>query len=429
MSQTKIGHAVTTAAVDDHNFDSVAATFQLVQALGRSHAQARAMVTSDHAPQFNVLDFFGHREVLLSRVIAWMLDPNGTHGEGTAFLQHFLKMFTPKGLHQRLNEDRLRSAVITREAETSGPTPAECGRYIDVLIELPGGETVAIENKLTQTAPWMEEQLRCYRAHIARRAGPESHWVVALIGWGTDAQAEVAQHWGAGLPDDGSVQGYGRGHVADWAAKCASISRAQAVKVFLQNFEQFMDRPRSEGAGSMRQTAELADLLTRDGDSFASALAIAEALPLAKESLVRVLNEQFRQNVEKRGWEVPLGSRDRMLTVHEGETGLHIRFQHDLPWVFSLTFFKDNLNDPYWGIRASEIVDHSNDTDLKSKFDKALWNGRGPDQHWIWWSKKGAPLSNIWASVQDGNLVQHVIERASVLSQKIPGLLASRSAL
>lgn len=426
MTEQGSFHGVPSAEFAGANVDSVTATLQRVQSVVQRHARARASDASDHAPEFNVFDFFGHREVILSRVIAWMLDPNSTHGEGTAFLKHFLRMFTPEVL---LDEERLRGAVITREAGTIGPTRSECGRYIDVLIELAGGESIAIENKLTGTAPWMEEQLRCYRAHIQRRAGSERHWVVALIGWSADAQAEVARHWGPDLPDDGSVKGYDRSQVAEWTLQCASASHAPTVRQFLQNFEQFLDRPHGQGAKSMRQTAELAELLVRDGDSFASALAIADALPLAKERLVQTMNQQFRQEVEERGWEVPQGPRDEMLSALTGETGLHIRFQRDLPWVFSLTFYRNDLQDPYWGIRSSEKVDHSDEKGLKDRFNKALWSARGPELHWIWWSKKDVSFGDIWCAVQDGSLVRRVLQKASSLEQKVPDLLAPHDPL
>src|SRR3954447_12663738 len=42
------------------------------------------------AEDFNVFDFLRPDENCLSDIVAWLLDPRGSHGQGGAFLEHFL---------------------------------------------------------------------------------------------------------------------------------------------------------------------------------------------------------------------------------------------------------------------------------------------------------------------------------------------------
>src|SRR4051812_36234492 len=98
-------------------------------------AAAQRLYAQRLAPDFNVFDFIAPDELRLSAILAWLLDPAGSHGQGALFLAEFLREI---GLPW-LDED-LALARVAVEAGT------DVGRRIDVLVRLPGA-VLAIENK------------------------------------------------------------------------------------------------------------------------------------------------------------------------------------------------------------------------------------------------------------------------------------------
>ena len=71
-----------------------------VQALLRSLADQRAAFDAARrvyarrlAPDFNVFDFIAPDELRLSSILAWLLDPAGSHSQGNLFLVELLREF------------------------------------------------------------------------------------------------------------------------------------------------------------------------------------------------------------------------------------------------------------------------------------------------------------------------------------------------
>lgn len=94
------------------------------------------------SPRLNAFLLFQPNENTLSRIIEDLFDPNGTHGQGTAFLN---ALFDAIGLPKVSAIDLVRTR---REASTAE------GRRIDLVIETPS-VLLGLENK-----PWAKQQSR-----------------------------------------------------------------------------------------------------------------------------------------------------------------------------------------------------------------------------------------------------------------------------
>jgi hypothetical protein len=121
------------------------------------HTESLSKATGQHYNIFRILRV-GHREVTThSPMLADLLDPKGTHGQGSAFLRLFLKLLPPCALDPD-------TAKVRLEYYAGPKTPTKGGK-IDILLSSGRGEIV-IENKIH--AADQENQIRRYLGSFPR---------------------------------------------------------------------------------------------------------------------------------------------------------------------------------------------------------------------------------------------------------------------
>jgi hypothetical protein len=109
------------------------------------------------ATDFNVFDFIEPDENKLSDILAWLLDPQKSHGQGDLFLRLLFKHLG-LGADARLTTD----AIVQREAPTFGIQKYR--RRMDVLVE--AGAWLVIENKVDSLE--QPKQVKDYLEHLHR---------------------------------------------------------------------------------------------------------------------------------------------------------------------------------------------------------------------------------------------------------------------
>lgn len=111
---------------------------------------AQAELDRREATRFSIFHYFYERETDLSRVFKDLLDPAGSHGQGSRFLGLFLQEVCRgvySGQRASFPTSNFEGCRVYLEFVTDE------GRRIDIVLELPGNRWVGIENK-----PWAGEQ-------------------------------------------------------------------------------------------------------------------------------------------------------------------------------------------------------------------------------------------------------------------------------
>ncbi|MGK7754320.1 MULTISPECIES: PD-(D/E)XK nuclease family protein [unclassified Roseovarius] len=143
------------------------------------------------SPRLSAFELLGTKETTLSYVISDLLDPRGTHGQGTLFLNAMLRAIKQPEVHVR---DAIR---VQREFLTKHK------RRIDILIETPNS-LIGIENK--PFAGQGESQLIDYHTDLVERAGDRRTPCLVFL---SDSDPETAKNhtnilrfydWGEDLP-------------------------------------------------------------------------------------------------------------------------------------------------------------------------------------------------------------------------------------
>lgn len=103
---------------------------------------SRKKVTAKDFNIFQILGLTSDEVRLHSRFIAELLDPNGSHGQGTYFLDRFLKYTGSTGTLQNLE------TVKISVEHYIGPVTSTSGGQIDILVWDNANNVVIIENKI-----------------------------------------------------------------------------------------------------------------------------------------------------------------------------------------------------------------------------------------------------------------------------------------
>lgn len=177
---------------------------------------------------FSFFDYMRLDELGLSRIIANLLSPEGTHGQGAIFLELFMKAcgFKISDAH-----DPKKAAVFVE-------LPFENGR-MDIVVKFSAGILMVIENK-----PWAAEQpdqLERYATYLSIHEGNKGR-LVFLPGYMEDSatiKPETIRQWNSKEPRY-AVLPYNaansKSSLSDWLRECSKHAKALKVRIFLEEF-------------------------------------------------------------------------------------------------------------------------------------------------------------------------------------------------
>ncbi|MES3081181.1 PD-(D/E)XK nuclease family protein [Sphingomonas faeni] len=305
-----------------------------IQVANRSR---RIESASRTAPNFTPLEFLDVRERGLSRILAWLLNPRGSHEQGAAFLEEFTRWLE---LDDEWRRD-LDNARVILEAPTIAITRVG---YLDVLVRLKG-RMLAIENKPTATD--QPEQVRRYLADLSSRR-LDAHCLVYLSGTGSAPSDESigADEFGAAVAV-GTLRVRGYAAIADWMDVCAPRCVAPTVSAMLAGIKSYVLKEFS-GVTDQGEVEEIGNALLSSRERLEAGLALLEAETSIKERLLATFVLKVEELVRgRRGWRVrrsDIGS--------SNNSGLVIGLTPDATVGFGIQFDKSGHRFLFYGVNS-----------------------------------------------------------------------------
>ena len=254
------------------------------------------------ASRFNVFDYLRDDELGLSRVVADLLDPGGTHGQKMLFLRLFLRLINsvrpnPFVFDERWLEEC--AVVVTRERpiETDEPD-LEAPRRLDVCVELtPPGQNalcIAIENK--PYAGDGDNQVNAYRQWLCERY-KERFLLIYLSPHGgrpgynslplaapTQGVATMsfcptpASSTDDRLPRLPALTG--------WLAQCSQLCQVDRLRWFLRDAETFCHHRFGGTMTTPSEQEEVKRFVLESDDNLRTALAVFDSWPRIRNDVV-----------------------------------------------------------------------------------------------------------------------------------------------
>ena len=245
------------------------------------------------AHRFNVFDYLQDDELGLSRVIADLLDPEASHGQGTVFLRSLLGL---KALQNRREWPSLDGSQIWVDVEREKRTSE--GRRIDIAVKISSSDDkpycLAVENK--PYADDQDSQVSDYLKYLSKEFRERFLLIyISPIGQGPSEESiseteirEWKEHFvimpydvSQEEPSDRFYDDFRIRHsVADWLRECQRNCEVDQLRWFLRDAEIFCRR--RFGGQPMTTSAERKvafDYIYSTPSHLKNALAVYESWP------------------------------------------------------------------------------------------------------------------------------------------------------
>ena len=259
------------------------------------------------ARSFHALDYLRTDELGLSRIIADLLDPGGTHGQGTCFLARFRDLVGPDRWPacQTVGYDEFDVKVL-RERRTDG------GGRLDISIELrsQGREPacIAFENK--PYAADGEAQVEDYLAFLRRHYGGRFLLIYLTEHGGMPSEQSLP---GNASKDGLATMSFCPRVTADeyednlplrlpfslsrWLRECRQICDAERLRWFLDEVETFCHKTFGGIVTTTSEQKEVSDFILASDDNVLTAIAVIEAWPATRDKVVKRFLEVLRDRI------------------------------------------------------------------------------------------------------------------------------------
>lgn len=376
--------------------DAVGAVGSLLVEVSAHHAallRAKSLYSERLAPDFNPLDFMKLDELNLSQVIAWLLRPHGSHGQGWAFLQQMLAL-----TGGAWSPEECSSAKVYLEHGTGD------GR-IDIMVRSKG-RVLAIENK--PDADDQPYQLQRYLQYLdGLRLQDYRLLYLTPNGTAPNEKSITSKTVEARVKASHLHLVSYNSTILEWLSACRAICRADRVTVFLDEVSRAV-RKKFQGVSDMSDQEHITDVMAATPQSVAASLIVANTALALKCRLAGILEQQLAKLIGEKGWKFTAGFSPARYSA------IRVDFDERSPVAVSFMFDRANFNSLAIGIekRQGAKFPGSNLHRAMNSILGASHGGAGKD--WPWWQSLGAenalcPLPrdwetdvDVWVKIADG---------------------------
>ena len=345
--------------------------------------------------RFNMFDACGvnHYETTHSAIIASLLDPNGSHGQGSLFLEEWLQVLCIDGVIEPSD------AKVVTEFTT-------CNGRIDILIEDNQNHSIIVENKIY--AQDQQEQLKRYDYYAQMAYGHGNYQIVYLTLFGTEATSQsgdTVQYVQASYSRD----------IVGWLSKC--IEKCATLPLIRETLIQYRNHIKALTNQDMdrNEKQELLKLMT-EHPRVVDAIVMAASTDYCKYVFDKYVIPELEQYATNRG----LICQYENLFASRGERGI---FFYRPQWKgMAICLWSDHSGEWgfFWGISNYTECDMSQ---LERTKFSCLRNK--PVDNWPYGWEEADPFRN-WdyasgtiSAMIEGQFTKYVTEKVDAILQEI----------
>ena len=338
------------------------------------------------APNFSPFTVYRSHEVDVSRHLQLLLDPKGTHAQGSLFWDAWVKLVLQaqhstyaqvlagqenerkQGMEKQHPAAPVVNAVapasldwlgvcrfkhVEREHRTTALAPDKSRRAIDLCVHLHGG-FLAIENK-----PWLasvdeEEQLTDYADHLLRLAKrQQADWCLVYLGHVTPSHQSLSPTRMKELIQAGHFVCVSWGQLLAALRQCLPQIQAPKVKWFVQDFIHMMERDVMNYT-EKEQMQAIAQAFNQSPEALHSAVLLRNTLQQWQASQLNKLEQQLTARCSESmrlQWNIKADA------AHQKQSHFTLAFPGYTDVVMRVEWFWGYADEAnfYWGVYAPNL--------------------------------------------------------------------------
>ena len=341
--------------------------------------QAQQLMAAQLAPHFSPFTVYRAKEVDVSRHLALLLDPKGTHGQGNLFWDSWVALVSDALRAQSTATEVWLQSAKVRSVELEHSTAQ--GRFIDVCVHTTKG-VLAIENK-----PWLwshdgREQLQDYARHLRAAAGT-APWTLVYLAHAGPSEHSWKEQERTIAAQQGQFVHVPWQSMLDVLKSCLPKIQAPKVRWFVEDLVQMMEG--AMGKVDNPQMLHLAGAFSKSPKTLADAFLLRNTLKQWQvEQLLKLKNSLKQELNDNLVWEIypenPRKSWQRFEIKFEKHPQVRFKFEWDGDGLYEGELF--------WGLHVPGMKLNTS-REILSTFREVCpsWPTiNPPDSGWAYWT-------------------------------------------
>ena len=370
---------------------------------------AKTLLWEKYAPDFPLFQFLRQDEPGLSMMLALLLDPKETHGQGDRYLLEFLKIVNAgtagdTNTPQHISSDEI---SVQTEVRTTGQ------RRADIVVESPT-YTLLIENK-----PWaldQKDQISDYSRWL-KPTPPRLKKIVYLCGREPNndsiTQAELER-----LRGEGHYVRVDFVKIHRWLTNCLALTVPNTVRTFIGALIEYVSTRILKKEPQAMHDPHIRTLMA---ENIEAAFAIANSFTQLKQEILEKFLVKLSMRLEKQGFVLALPPNDDQREQTGGTSVLNAnktgswcswftvyrkerREQQEAGgYCLAFSFESPNHKDLIWGIARNKepcMLDPALVAEIRKKMTERFGHRAHKDtDNWPWYQnadKVNGLIANNW---------------------------------
>jgi hypothetical protein len=398
--------------MDNEEISHISGFLRHITGHRKAFANAKSLYQDRLAPDFTPFEFIKCDELGLSKLLGWLFDSAGSHGQGGLFLWLFVEQVGVPWSRQDCEVATTRLEVSVQQA----------GR-IDILIRS-RRNAIAIENKpyagdqqeqLSRYFQFLDEQKldgQCIVYLTPDGSAPSEY---SMLKEKAELRVENRQLLTLGYVDD----------IGTWLASCRTACRADRVVVFLDQFEELLSKT-FEGVQDVTERNHLVNEILGSADYLASAMSVIQTKAKIRSALLEKLHSDLQSGLAA-GWKL-----DWSADFEKARSGFNIDFGESCQTLFRIEFFQSNMMSANYGVQVRDPKAAPDEyiAKVRDALKTSIGGNKDGGRWWPWW---GAGMDDPflpferdwnnktqpWLAVQSGELATQIIIAAERVSDAL----------
>ena len=375
---------------------------------------AQALYSRQLSPDFNTFDYITTDELGLSRILAALLDPQGSHAQQETFLRLFIEHCLSdmyKAPEWQIFLDNVDKTKVFVEQVTSRSNSL---RRMDICLQCQVGENsygICIENK--PYAGDQFEQLKDYAVELEERHPKAWHLVYLNESDNGPSEYSIKADDLKALTDDKRFTHLRFSELLGWLKACQVECQNYSVSEFIAQLIKFIQK-QFMGIEDMNEDNAVLEIIRNNSESIDASIKVSNTVDQMKKELVKKLKTDLLKKCNKADYKLDISN------LGNGKNYEQINFiipGYDIGYI-CFEFQGANFDRPCLGIEfiSAEAVKACVNTEkMKTVLNKALTDrkfGSSPSwpAYYFFQPQDWKSSSEAWLMINDDKMADKILD-------------------